>query len=466
MRFKAYVGRSLTDLAPQIREELGPEAVILSQRESVRGGVGGFFGTRTIEVLAADRAPVEGELPDELAVSAPTEGAPVELAELPAATTDTTAPELDLGDPVDIDELLRAALAEAGAVEEAAALGPAPAAEEMDEVDELEEAPALPEQEQAPAPQRSPLVSAEHAVAAYAPTARPRRKEKPALEPAQEAAARAPKRAPKPTPPAAPPEVDEAAELVSELTRAGVAPDVAESLVAMVTDHVMPFSPGAELRSLVRGRIAGELRTSVGWAPTGAPHLIALAGPTGSGKTSLAVKLAERYVEAGMSAAVITLQPARPDRDSLAARMGGGLSGGGVFDVVSVGSISSARAARRALAHHDLVLIDTPGLAGEDAEGLAHLGKLLAELKPDEVHAVVPVSLHEREMEAVLARLASLGADRIAVTKLDEARAAGALVNLCHRREIELSYLGTGPRIPADVAIADGVLIAERVLPI
>ncbi len=57
MKLKTYVGRSLEELAPQIREELGPSAVILSQRQGLKGGVGGFFGTKSIEVLAADRVP-------------------------------------------------------------------------------------------------------------------------------------------------------------------------------------------------------------------------------------------------------------------------------------------------------------------------------------------------------------------------------------------------------------------------
>ncbi len=57
MKLKTYVGRSLEELAPQIREELGPDAVILSQREGLKGGVGGFFSTKSIEVLAADRMP-------------------------------------------------------------------------------------------------------------------------------------------------------------------------------------------------------------------------------------------------------------------------------------------------------------------------------------------------------------------------------------------------------------------------
>ncbi|MEO9174726.1 MAG: hypothetical protein ABI317_04365, partial [Gaiellales bacterium] len=61
MKLKTYVGRSLEELAPQIRDELGPDAVILSQRQGLKGGVGGFFGTKSIEVLAADRMPTADE---------------------------------------------------------------------------------------------------------------------------------------------------------------------------------------------------------------------------------------------------------------------------------------------------------------------------------------------------------------------------------------------------------------------
>ena len=63
MKLKTYVGRSLEELAPQIREELGPDAVILSQREGLKGGVGGFFSTKSIEVLAADRMPDKDAAP-------------------------------------------------------------------------------------------------------------------------------------------------------------------------------------------------------------------------------------------------------------------------------------------------------------------------------------------------------------------------------------------------------------------
>src|SRR3954447_5431166 len=45
-----YRGRSLEELVPRIRQELGDDAVIVSRRETTSGGVGGFFAKREIEV--------------------------------------------------------------------------------------------------------------------------------------------------------------------------------------------------------------------------------------------------------------------------------------------------------------------------------------------------------------------------------------------------------------------------------
>src|SRR3954468_2161042 len=45
-----YRGRSLEELVPRIRQDLGDDAVIVSRRETTSGGVGGFFAKREIEV--------------------------------------------------------------------------------------------------------------------------------------------------------------------------------------------------------------------------------------------------------------------------------------------------------------------------------------------------------------------------------------------------------------------------------
>jgi flagellar biosynthesis GTPase FlhF len=49
---RTYRGRTLEEILPQIRAELGADAIILREREGLVGGVGGFFAQRFIEVDA------------------------------------------------------------------------------------------------------------------------------------------------------------------------------------------------------------------------------------------------------------------------------------------------------------------------------------------------------------------------------------------------------------------------------
>src|SRR4051812_40595709 len=56
---KTFRGRSLEEILPQIREELGPDAIVLRRREGLTGGVGGFFQKPYVEVDA--RGPMGGE---------------------------------------------------------------------------------------------------------------------------------------------------------------------------------------------------------------------------------------------------------------------------------------------------------------------------------------------------------------------------------------------------------------------
>jgi len=47
---RTYRGRNLEELIPRIREELGPDAIILREREGLTGGINGFFAQRCVEV--------------------------------------------------------------------------------------------------------------------------------------------------------------------------------------------------------------------------------------------------------------------------------------------------------------------------------------------------------------------------------------------------------------------------------
>src|SRR3954447_16657840 len=70
---KTFRGKSLEELLPQIRAELGPDAIVLRRREGTAGGVGGFFSRPYVEVDA--RAPNATERPLEIRTDrATTEG--------------------------------------------------------------------------------------------------------------------------------------------------------------------------------------------------------------------------------------------------------------------------------------------------------------------------------------------------------------------------------------------------------
>ena len=108
---RTYRGRKLEDLIPQIRAELGPDAIILRQREGLMGGVGGFFAQKCVEVDAQaaprvdiydEEEPVNGwelnedeqySLPALPALPAPSAEEPVTPAPVPAPAAILPAPE-------------------------------------------------------------------------------------------------------------------------------------------------------------------------------------------------------------------------------------------------------------------------------------------------------------------------------------------------------------------------------------
>jgi flagellar biosynthesis protein FlhF len=49
---RTYRGRTVEELIPRIRAELGPDAIILREREGLTGGIGGFFAQRCVEIDA------------------------------------------------------------------------------------------------------------------------------------------------------------------------------------------------------------------------------------------------------------------------------------------------------------------------------------------------------------------------------------------------------------------------------
>lgn len=430
MKLKTYVGRSLEELAPQIREDLGDDAVILSQRQGLKGGVGGFFSTKSIEVLAADRMPEKGTAPGV------TSG---------ARTADSTQQGMSETDK-ERAALVMTALGEMRARQTPAGAAAAAYAAPVEDI-------ALPDFAGSMGPVELPADEPEPPAAAPEQTASIIVEEQHG-EHGMLLAPRLPEIDDEPT-------SSDAIAILDELDRAGVATDIARQVVEAAERHLHPFQPATPLRDLVRARIRSIVRVEAGWGDSG-QRTLAVAGPTGSGKTTVLLKLAERYCAAGLSVGVLALEPVPAGRT----RMGDALDDSLTFDLRRASSISAVRAARRAFAGHDIVLVDTPGSAMVEGTARESLVKLLGECGIDELHAVLPLGMADRELAHVLARLVDLGANRLLATKLDETHFSGALLTLAATSQLPLAYLSSGPRINDEFDVADGGSICDRILPI
>jgi flagellar biosynthesis protein FlhF len=93
-----YRGRSLEELVPRIRQELGDDAVIVSRRETTSGGVGGFFAKREIEVEVRPGASAGPDVAAAFAAQlaeAQQRAGGADLLQPPAGVRPMTAPEID-----------------------------------------------------------------------------------------------------------------------------------------------------------------------------------------------------------------------------------------------------------------------------------------------------------------------------------------------------------------------------------
>ena len=78
---------------------------------------------------------------------------------------------------------------------------------------------------------------------------------------------------------------------------------------------------------------------------------------------------------------------------------------------------------------------------------------------------VVPLATSGREAQSLVDAFRPIGANRLLVSKIDETRFIGQLVNFGFRLGLPMTFMSDGPQIPDDLCAVSARDIAERVLP-
>jgi signal recognition particle subunit SRP54 len=182
------------------------------------------------------------------------------------------------------------------------------------------------------------------------------------------------------------------------------------------------------------------------------PTVILLAGLQGAGKTTLAGKLALWLRNQGHAPMLVAADLQRPNAVTQLQIVGerAGVPvyapepGSGVGDPVAVARASIIEAQRR---QYDVVVVDTAGRLGIDAELMAQAADIRDAVDPDEILFVVDAMIGQDAVNTALAFLDGVGFDGVVLTKLDGDARGGAALSVASVTGRQIMFASNGEKL-------------------
>ncbi len=198
------------------------------------------------------------------------------------------------------------------------------------------------------------------------------------------------------------------------------------------------------------------------------PTVIMLAGLQGTGKTTLAAKLALWLKEQGNSPLLVAADLQRPNAvnqlqvngERVGVKVFAPEPGNGVGDPVAVAK-AAVEEARRTL--HDVVIVDTAGRLGVDAEMMQQAADIRDAVSPDEILYVVDAMVGQDAVNTAQAFLEGVGYDGVVLTKLDGDARGGAALSVASITGKPVMFASNGEK-PTDFDLFHPDRMASRIL--
>ena len=199
-----------------------------------------------------------------------------------------------------------------------------------------------------------------------------------------------------------------------------------------------------------------------------APTVIMLAGLQGAGKTTLAAKLAKFYKDQGETPILVASDLQRPNAVNQLQVVGQSVGvpvfapepGNGVGNPVSVAKDGIAFAQSKL---HSMVIVDTAGRLGVDAELMQEAIAIRDAVSPDEILFVVDAMIGQDAVRTAQAFLNGVGFDGVVLTKLDGDARGGAALSITAITGRPIMFASTGEKI-TDFDIFYPERMASRIL--
>ena len=251
-------------------------------------------------------------------------------------------------------------------------------------------------------------------------------------------------------------------ELRTALLDADVALSVTEGFVEKIRSRSLERLPeirqstnqSEEIYSIINQEliaILGGQGRRIRYAKTG-PTIIMLAGLQGSGKTTLAGKLARFLKEEGNTPLLVAADLQRPNAvtqlqvlaESISVPIFAPEAGNGVGDPVKVARSAITYAKEKV---HNVVIVDTAGRLGIDSELMQQASSIRDEINPNEILFVVDAMMGQDALTTSLAFLEEVGFDGVVLTKLDGDAKAGAALSIVEVTGKPILFTSSGEKL-------------------
>lgn len=244
---------------------------------------------------------------------------------------------------------------------------------------------------------------------------------------------------------------------------------VAESLVAAGAE------PGVVVRLCERCQaetgagprdhqaLLGYLRRNLptvrgGWADMAGMHVFL--GAAGSGRTELVLRLAARLGESGRTVLVLSLLP----RHAGEVRRLQAVAAAAGFDAAVIQKARQLAAAADHLADYDVVLLDAPAFGDGVGEDERDLHRFIIQNDAFHRHLVFPLDRDLLDSQELVAAARHWNCDWLALSRLDQTRRRGKLLNLLDRLPLPVSLLNAAGGERDGLQLASSDLLADLVL--
>jgi signal recognition particle subunit SRP54 len=199
-----------------------------------------------------------------------------------------------------------------------------------------------------------------------------------------------------------------------------------------------------------------------------APTVIMLAGLQGAGKTTLAGKLAKYFADQGDTPILVASDLQRPNAVTQLQVVGQAAGipvfapqpGNGVGNPVEVAREGIAFAKAKL---HNIVIVDTAGRLGVDAELMQEAKDIRDAISPDEILFVVDAMTGQDAVRTAQAFQDGVGFDGVVLTKLDGDARGGAALSIVTQTGKPIMFASTGEKL-ADFDLFHPDRMASRIL--